>query len=106
MSFLNVLPLGERPSFGSVSSSVVWLGGDAAPAVCAAVDRARKTYMVFGFPFRAECLDGLAGLGLHDFQMIAHAEYLNIIFFLILVARKYKNRLVLYMGVIRTSEHG
>ena len=83
---LNVLTIEERLSFADIRHSVIWIGSDATPTACASVGHFRKLDTVFEYHQCTEYLAQLAGLPRNDFQLIALAEFMRVICFLLKVA--------------------
>ena len=88
-TFLSVMSLEERLSFADFRANVIWVGSDATPTTCAAVDHYRRLYTIFDYQKCIGYLTNLTGIPPGDFQLIALAEYMSLICFLIKVADRY-----------------
>ena len=97
-TFLDVLTIEERLSFADLNENVVWLGSDATPETCAAIDHTRDLYCIFDYRGRADYLAGITGLPVGDFHLIDLAEYMSLICFLIAESGRYRGKLVIYAG--------
>ena len=96
--FHSVLALDELLSFDSVLSSVVWLGSDATPTTCASVDHTHMTYTVFRYEVCVDYLESITGLERSHFILIALAEYMSVICFLLVMGPRYRGRQVIHVG--------
>ena len=97
-TFLGVLTIAERLSFLDFRSNVVWVGSDATPTTCAAVGHSNRLYTIFDYEACSVYFSSVAGLPEGDFHLIAMAEYMSLICFLIAVSARYAGRAVLYVG--------
>ena len=97
-TFFSALTLEERLSFSHIAESVIWIGIEAKPTTCAAADHRNRVYAVFGYRECAASMAQVAGLEPDIFLLIDLSEFMNLIFFLVKMAPKYKNRLPIYVG--------
>ena len=82
-SYSRVLLLEELLSFPEVQTRVVWLGSDATPTQCGTADYTNRAFACFPYTFCTSFMSNLADAPENDFTIIALAEYLIILRFLI-----------------------
>ena len=97
-SYSRVLSLEELLSFPDVQTRVVWLGSDATPSQCSAVDYSNKVFSCFSYKFCVKFMANLTGLPEQDFMLIALDEFLSLLCFLIFRASHYSHKLLAYAG--------
>ena len=78
-SYSRVLTLEELLSFPDVQPNVIWLGSDATPTQCSAVDYTDRIFTCFSYTFCVNFMSSLTGLPDRDFLLIALGEYLSLI---------------------------
>ena len=81
-SYSRVLTLEKLLSFPEVKTSLVWLGSDATPNQCDAVDFTNKVCARPPFSFCVRFMASLTGMPGNYFVLIALAEYIGIFVFL------------------------
>ena len=97
-SYSRVLSLEELLSFPDSQTRLVWLGSDATPERCASVDYTNKRFSCFSYEFCVNFMSEVTGLPTSDFPLIALAEYLSILCFLITRSFHYKHKILAYAG--------
>ena len=97
-SYSRVITIEELLSFPEVQARVVRLGSDATPARCAPVDYTNKIFSCFPYTICVEFMSGLTGLPSSDFLLIALAEFLSLLRFLISQSSRYKQKFLAYAG--------
>ena len=97
-AYSNVLSLEELLSFHESHDRLVWLGSDATPTQCSAVDYTHRVFNVFSYSFCLEYISKITGLPPGDFMLIALAEFTTILRLIIARAAPYKGEILPYAG--------
>ena len=97
-SYSRVLSLEELLSSPEVQTRVVWLGSDATPRQCGAVDYTNRAFACFSYTFRTSFMANLTGAPENDFVIISLDEYLIILCSLIVRSDLYARKVLAYAG--------